>query len=72
MMKQQASPEQILAAMSFEEKLSQLRIVWKPKDEDSQHLARTGAGALFGPQMRRRPMSSKGLPWRKAPTASRS
>ncbi|MEI2277186.1 glycoside hydrolase family 3 C-terminal domain-containing protein [Paenarthrobacter ilicis] len=49
MMKQQASPEQILAAMSFEEKLSQLRIVWKPKDEDSQHLARTGAGALFWP-----------------------
>lgn len=43
-------PEQLLARMSFADKLAQLQILWRRDDEDALALARAGIGALFWPQ----------------------
>lgn len=48
-MEPQLQPEQILASMTYAEKLAQLQIVWRPDPADAGNLARTGAGALFWP-----------------------
>jgi beta-glucosidase len=43
------TPESLLAAMTWREKIAQLQIVWKPRIEDAADLARRGAGCLFWP-----------------------
>jgi beta-glucosidase len=43
------TPEALLAAMTWREKLEQLQIVWKPRTEDAHELARRGIGCLFWP-----------------------
>lgn len=43
------TPESLLAAMTWREKIAQLQIVWKPRMEDARDLARRGAGCLFWP-----------------------
>ena len=43
------TPESLLAAMTWREKVAQLQIVWKPRMEDARDLARRGAGCLFWP-----------------------
>lgn len=49
-MKVRVQPEQILASMTYAEKLAQLQIVWRPDSaEAGGDLARRGAGALFWP-----------------------
>ena len=48
-MKPLSTPEQILAAMTYAEKLAQLQIVWRPDSTEAGALARNGAGALFWP-----------------------
>ncbi|MGF4042011.1 glycoside hydrolase family 3 N-terminal domain-containing protein [Paenarthrobacter nitroguajacolicus] len=48
-MKVRVQPEQILASMTYAEKLAQLQIVWRPDSAEAGDLARRGAGALFWP-----------------------
>jgi beta-glucosidase len=43
------TPEALLAAMTWREKIAQLQIVWKPRLDDARDLARRGAGCLFWP-----------------------
>lgn len=43
-------PEQLLARMSFADKLAQLQILWRRDEGDALALARAGIGALFWPQ----------------------
>ena len=43
------TPAQILSAMSWEEKLAQLQIIWRPSLDEATDLARAGIGALFWP-----------------------
>ena len=43
------TPDQILAAMSWEDKLAQLQIIWRPSLDEATELARSGIGALFWP-----------------------
>jgi beta-glucosidase len=43
------TPESLLAAMTWREKIAQLQIVWKPRMGDARDLARRGAGCLFWP-----------------------
>ena len=48
-MKVKVQPEQILACMTYAQKLAQLQIVWRPDPAEAGNLARNGAGALFWP-----------------------
>ncbi|WP_243836749.1 glycoside hydrolase family 3 N-terminal domain-containing protein [Paenarthrobacter nitroguajacolicus] len=48
-MEVKVEPEQLLASMTYAEKLAQLQIVWRPDSGEAGNLARTGAGALFWP-----------------------
>ncbi|WP_420180921.1 glycoside hydrolase family 3 N-terminal domain-containing protein [Paenarthrobacter sp. TA1.8] len=48
-MKVKVQPEQILASMTYAQKLAQLQIVWRPDPAEAGNLARNGAGALFWP-----------------------
>lgn len=43
-------PEELLARMSWAEKLAQLQIIWRRDESDALALARGGIGALFWPQ----------------------
>jgi beta-glucosidase len=43
------TPEALLAAMTWREKIAQLQIVWKPRLDDARDLAQRGAGCLFWP-----------------------
>ncbi|SDT21653.1 beta-glucosidase [Pseudarthrobacter equi] len=48
-MKAKVQPEQIVASMTYAQKLAQLQIVWRPDSAEAGSLARNGAGALFWP-----------------------
>ena len=44
------TPEELLARMTWSEKLAQLQIIWRRDEDDALALARGGVGALFWPQ----------------------
>lgn len=44
------SPEELLARMTWADKLAQLQIIWRRDEDDALALARGGVGALFWPQ----------------------
>ncbi|WP_314504024.1 glycoside hydrolase family 3 N-terminal domain-containing protein [uncultured Microbacterium sp.] len=44
------TPEELLARMTWSEKLAQLQIIWRRDENDALALARGGIGALFWPQ----------------------
>lgn len=46
----EASVEELLAAMTWEQKLAQLQIAFRPRLEDAKDLARGGIGAVFWPR----------------------
>ena len=46
----EAAIEELLATMTWEEKLAQLQIAFRPRLEDAKDLARAGIGAVFWPR----------------------
>ena len=64
--------EELLARMTWAEKLAQLQIIWRRDEDDALALARGGIGALFWPRERRTDeRACSAPPSKRARTASR-